>query len=486
MTCIRPYSGAKLRELRETFARVPLESVTDYVCRVVDNRADSIILCRDEVKGCSWGPEVFLGAGPKGDYALSSRIFYWAGSLDPMDRQEPTEVNVSDSAELTEAIKKLVCVQAVYQRGLYPYPLDAPIDPQRLKPLVRSLPAPLKGVCDAKREQIEWALDLDNHMGDTLPHHTMWEELLEELSAKGRDLGYSSPAPSPAPSHEKWQLGNKGSHVAAPRGKQEVRHAKASQSAFPGGPGSPSGSPRASPRGSPRGSPQLSHRFTGKPKGQNPYYRQSAYQTQSTQYGIKPRDIPRGGWGDISRAEFENLSRTVGELWDKYYKVDDMHQMMQRLMDHTFKNRGGDEAGRDRNRSPRASSSPNEPEHPFISGQHGAICKQKNPEPFIMIPTEPDRAAVKYLIDTGAQITVLNVQLAKRLRLLPSRKKVKITGVTGQPDICHLAKTRLWLPGDEWSTIVEVALGSCPENILGFDVLSGGGGGWETSWEAPW
>lgn len=183
-------SWRRLLELRETFSRAPHESVTDYVCRVLDKRADLIVLSLEEVKGYHWGPEVFLGSGPEGDVPLSSRIFHWAGSFDPIDREEPTEVHVSDPDELAEAIRTLACVQAMDQRGLYPHPLDAPIDPQRLKLLVRGLPTSLKVICHAIRVEIERALGSDNQRGNALPHHMTWEELLEKLMAKGRALGY--------------------------------------------------------------------------------------------------------------------------------------------------------------------------------------------------------------------------------------------------------------------------------------------------------
>lgn len=92
-------------------------------------------------------------------------------------------------------------------------------------------------------------------------------------------------------------------------------------------------------------------------------------------------------------------------------------------------------------------------------------------EPSVLIPTGPTQIAIKFLIDTGAQISVLNEQEAKYLGILSSQKKIKIHGVTGAPGLCHLTQRKLWLPGDKYSTTVQVALNPYPGNILGFDVL---------------
>lgn len=96
-----------------------------------------------------------------------------------------------------------------------------------------------------------------------------------------------------------------------------------------------------------------------------------------------------------------------------------------------------------------------------------------NREPIVFIPTGPTQAAVKFLIDTGAQISMLNAQQAKDLGIQPSHKRIKISGVTGIPSVCHLATAKLWLPDDKRSTIVELALSPYLGTILGFDVLAG-------------
>ncbi|KAK4816905.1 hypothetical protein QYF61_024915 [Mycteria americana] len=83
------------------------------------------------------------------------------------------------------------------------------------------------------------------------------------------------------------------------------------------------------------------------------------------------------------------------------------------------------------------------------------------------------RISLEFLINTGAQISVLNKQQANELGIKPSRKAINIIGVTGAAERCPLARTQFWLPGEKWMTAVEVALSPYKGNILGFDILAG-------------
>lgn len=80
---------------------------------------------------------------------------------------------------------------------------------------------------------------------------------------------------------------------------------------------------------------------------------------------------------------------------------------------------------------------------------------------------------MKFLIDTGAQISVLNRRQADKLGIKPSRKAINIVGVTAVAERCPLARTHLLLPGEKRTKAVEVALSPYKANILGFDILAG-------------
>ncbi|XP_064015729.1 uncharacterized protein LOC135184107 [Pogoniulus pusillus] len=368
----RPYTALQVREFREMYSRMPHETITDYVYRVVESGAHSVILSREEVGRSCWGPAVFLGNGPEGDVALSSRIFYWASSFDPVDRDEPTKFRITTCAELDEAVTKLACVQAMYEGGIYPNPMDAPIDPRRLRPLVKGLSGTLRSICDTRKEQIEELIQFGVTTGYNLTYYMTWGDLLEELSIKGHNLGYYEPVSPPASFFEKQQPGNKGSYVVTPRGKkQDVRHAKASQSAYSGSPESPKGSPRrsprASPRSSPRGSPELNRRYSSRMSwGQSPYFGQDAYQRQNTKYGVKPRDLlKRNRARDPMKAELFGI---MGGLEKR------MQDIVAKAMKHLLEER---ETGGNHGRSSRAAS-PNRPDQSFTSDQQGAKSKQKN------------------------------------------------------------------------------------------------------------
>ncbi|XP_064032388.1 uncharacterized protein Rv2082-like [Pogoniulus pusillus] len=136
-TKTKPYTETQMDDLRETYSRMPKESIIAYVCRVVQRGAERIILSREEVGRTNWGPEVFLGDGPEGDLALSARIFHWASAYEPSDRGDPTEFWIRSPDELNEAFAMVACIQAVNHKGLYAHAMDAPVEPPRLRPLIK-------------------------------------------------------------------------------------------------------------------------------------------------------------------------------------------------------------------------------------------------------------------------------------------------------------------------------------------------------------
>ncbi|KAK4819569.1 hypothetical protein QYF61_007080, partial [Mycteria americana] len=93
--------------------------------------------------------------------------------------------------------------------------------------------------------------------------------------------------------------------------------------------------------------------------------------------------------------------------------------------------------------------------------------------PYILIPVGPQRQLVKFLIDTGAQISLLTQQDAEKLGIRPRRQRVKITSVNGVSVQCQTAKVNLWLPGEKRMSSTRFAIKDHHENILGFDVLNG-------------
>lgn len=77
-----------------------------------------------------------------------------------------------------------------------------------------------------------------------------------------------------------------------------------------------------------------------------------------------------------------------------------------------------------------------------------------------------------FLIDTGAQISVLNKWQADALGIKPSKKAINIVRVTEVAERCPLVRTPLWLPGERRMTSLEVALSPHKRNILGFNTLA--------------
>ncbi|XP_063996997.1 uncharacterized protein LOC135173781 [Pogoniulus pusillus] len=299
-----------------------------------------------------------LGNGPEGDLTLSSRILYWAGSYRSSDRDELTEFCVSDRDDLIEVITKLACVQAMDQHGINPNPMDAPIEPNRLHPLVKGLPGILRGVCEARRESIEKELQESIQTGGSSLHHTTWGELLEELVAKGQTLGYSDSTPLQPSFPKKKTFDSKSKPPIASHGKkQEERHVKVS-----GRPESLKGSPRTSPRSSPRGSPETNRRSSsGIFWGQSPYYGQGVY-LKEHKYGVKARDLIKGNPSRVEpmKAELNAVSKTMSE--------------MKKLLEQALKGHDGDKAGKDHKRGSRTTS----PNKSGQSDQQGAKGKSKN------------------------------------------------------------------------------------------------------------
>lgn len=99
-------------------------------------------------------------------------------------------------------------------------------------------------------------------------------------------------------------------------------------------------------------------------------------------------------------------------------------------------------------------------------------CEKHN-EPVIAIPVGPRRTFITFLIDTGAQISVITKETAESLNGKLSHHKVKFTGIDGIIKECPTAKITLWLPGETKLTRTEVLIGAANTNMLVFDLLYG-------------
>jgi len=89
-------------------------------------------------------------------------------------------------------------------------------------------------------------------------------------------------------------------------------------------------------------------------------------------------------------------------------------------------------------------------------------------EPIIALPRT---ILTEFLIDTGAQMSVITNKTAQLLGIKPTRRKVKFMGIDGVIKTCPTAKITLWLPGEQRITRKEVLVGAAHPNLLGFDLL---------------
>ncbi|KAK4811127.1 hypothetical protein QYF61_019758 [Mycteria americana] len=300
------------------------------------------MLSEDEASGY-WGPGVFLNLGPdptNTPHSITNRVAYWAGGIDTMEGGEPSIIPIKSLSELSTAVTKAACIQAMHKRGSHDVPLSATVDFGMLKPLIRGAPAILKPHLVAKRDEIKKDTEHNEGLGDnTQTAHkqlSTWADLMQGSVNYSRDMGWDD----------------------APAEKQNLK-----------------------PRG-------------GDHKGGTAGHEVKKRVVSGRQLGLPVRKVEAYQW------------------------IND----------------------------------------------NG---------PYILIPVGPQRQLVKFLIDTGAQISLLTQQDAEKLGLRPRRQRVKITGVNGVSVQCQTAKVNLWLPGEKRMSSTRFAIKDHHENILGFDVLNG-------------
>ena len=96
----------------------------------------------------------------------------------------------------------------------------------------------------------------------------------------------------------------------------------------------------------------------------------------------------------------------------------------------------------------------------------------------------PKRAPVTFLIDTGAQISALTEEDARRCGVIPSKQNVCVLNALGSTEVMNVAPVRLMLPGEESTVTIYMVVGNIPTNLLGIDALKGRG--WEDSEGLLW
>ncbi|XP_066194960.1 LOW QUALITY PROTEIN: uncharacterized protein [Sylvia atricapilla] len=141
-----PYTATELAKIKKEYSRLPSESKTEYVFRVSLIGGDQIKLSEQEASGY-WGHGVFLTTGnTRAPWSLTQRAAYWAVGLSPLERGDSLAI-VSTSDQLLENLHKAACLQMIHERKLfsgYESPMQQPVKPEIMTPLIRGLPESLK------------------------------------------------------------------------------------------------------------------------------------------------------------------------------------------------------------------------------------------------------------------------------------------------------------------------------------------------------
>ncbi|XP_074390447.1 uncharacterized protein LOC141728046 [Zonotrichia albicollis] len=141
-----PFSTTELTKLKKEFGRLPHESETEYVFCVSLTGGDQIKLTEQEASGY-WGRGVFLTTGDKRDsWSLTQHAAYWAGGINPLERGDPLAI-ATTSDQILESVQKAACLQMIHERKLIPgfeSPMQLPVKPEIMTPLIRGLPETLK------------------------------------------------------------------------------------------------------------------------------------------------------------------------------------------------------------------------------------------------------------------------------------------------------------------------------------------------------
>ncbi|XP_077640623.1 uncharacterized protein LOC144246588 [Lonchura striata] len=151
-----PYTATELAKLKKEYGRLPYESETEYVFRVSLTGGDQIKLTEQEASGY-WGHGVFLTTGDKRDsWSVTQRAAFWAGGTNPLERGDPIAI-ISTPDQLLESVHKAACLQMIHEKKLIPgfeSPMQLPVKPELMTPLIRGLPETLKPTAIALQKTI--------------------------------------------------------------------------------------------------------------------------------------------------------------------------------------------------------------------------------------------------------------------------------------------------------------------------------------------
>ncbi|KAK4806487.1 hypothetical protein QYF61_013980 [Mycteria americana] len=181
-----PYITTELAKSQDRYSRLPRETETEYVWRVSLTGGDRIKLSEEEAQGY-WGPGVFLTVpDTQAPWSLTQRAAYWAGGLDPMERGDLVSIPTPGLDQITKSVQKAACLHLMHDRHLIPHqpsPMLLKANPNRMKPLIKGLPDPLK----------LYAIQIQDHLRAALPI----QEHLTEMLMPGRNQTQSTPAEFP-------------------------------------------------------------------------------------------------------------------------------------------------------------------------------------------------------------------------------------------------------------------------------------------------
>ncbi|KAK4817117.1 hypothetical protein QYF61_027980 [Mycteria americana] len=184
-----PYSATEateLAKLQDRYSRLPRETETEYVWRVSLTGGDRIKLSEEEAQGY-WGPGVFLTVpDTRAPWSLTQREAYWAGGLDPMERGDPVTIPTPGLDQITESMQKAACLQLMHGWHLIlhqPSPMLLKADPNRMKPLIKGLPDPLKLDAIQIQDRLRAALPIQERLTEMLtPRRSQTQSTLSTLA----------------------------------------------------------------------------------------------------------------------------------------------------------------------------------------------------------------------------------------------------------------------------------------------------------------
>ncbi|XP_074403771.1 uncharacterized protein LOC141730240 [Zonotrichia albicollis] len=195
-----PFSATELTKLKKEFGRLPHESETEYVFCVSLTGGDQIKLTEQEASAY-WGRGVFLTTGDKCDsWSLTQHAAYWAGGINPLERGDPLAI-ATTSDQILESVQKAACLQMIHERKLIPgfeSPMQLPVKPEIMTPLIRGLPETLKSTAITIQktimalspiDRLDRFLNNSTDQSDSSRKNWTWNEVAVDLINFWRQYG---------------------------------------------------------------------------------------------------------------------------------------------------------------------------------------------------------------------------------------------------------------------------------------------------------